>query len=202
MSREHALGIVLLAAGEASRYGGAKQLLPVDGEPMVRGAARAALAVTDRVVVVTGAHREDVEPALAGLAAAPVFHAGWAEGMGGSIAFGVRHLRRIHPELDAIAICLADQPAIRAPHLRALAAASRAAPARIVASDHGDGIQGAPCVFPARFFGALEALRGPEGARRLLRLHAADVQAVPMPDARIDIDTPDDYRSWQVAGSA
>lgn len=199
MSRGRAIGVVLLAAGEASRYGAAKQLLVVDGEPMARRMARAALAVSPWVTVVIGAHGEAVAHALHGLAAETVLHARWPDGMGSSLAFGVRHMRQRCDALDAIVICLADQPAIGATHLRALVAASEAAPASIVASAHGDGVQGAPCLFPARFFDELEALDGPEGARRLLLRHAGEVHGVPMPEARIDIDTPHDYRRWQAA---
>lgn len=201
MTDTRALAVVVLAAGEASRFGSAKQLLAIDGEPMVRRAARAALAVTDRVAVVTGAHRDAVERALDGLPADRAFHAGWAAGMGSSLAFGVRHVRKRDEALDAIMVCLADQPAIGAPHLLALAEAARAEPAQIAASAYGDGTLGVPCVFPARFFDALQALDGSEGARHLLRRHAHEVRDVPMPDARIDIDTPHDYRSWRSAGS-
>lgn len=202
MSLARAIGVVLLAAGEAARYGTAKQLLVIDGEPMVRRMARAALDVSPWVTVVLGAHAEEVGPALRGLAAETALHAWWADGMGSSLAFGVRQLRRRHGALDAIVICLADQPAIGAAHLRALVAASDAEPAPIVASAYGDGVLGAPCLFPSRFFGELEMLDGAEGARRLLLRHAGEVRGLPMPDALIDIDTPQDYRRWQAVHAA
>lgn len=201
MTHERAIGIVLLAAGAASRFGSAKQLVAIDGEPMARRMARVALSLSPRTAVVTGAHRESVEDALRGLAVDAVFHAGWAAGMGSSLAFGVRHLRQRYEGLDAIVICLADQPAIGAAHLHALTAVAQASPGNIVASAHGQGVQGAPCLFPSRFFDELEALDGAEGARRLLVRHAGDVQAVPMPDARIDIDTPQDCQRWREASA-
>lgn len=199
MSHGGAIGIVLLAAGEASRYGAPKQLLVIDGEPMARRMARAALDVSPWVTVVAGAHGEAVEHALRGVAVETAFHDRWVDGMGSSLAFGVRQLRRRHGALDAIVICLADQPAIGATHLRALVAASEAEPASIVASAYGDDVLGAPCLFPSRYFAELEALDGTDGARRLLLRHAGDVRGVPMPEARIDIDTPQDYRRWQAA---
>jgi len=55
------IGAVLLAAGEASRFGTAKQLLVIDGEPMARRMALAALAAgLSPVIVVTGAHHDHV----------------------------------------------------------------------------------------------------------------------------------------------
>lgn len=195
MTDTRALGIVLLAAGGAVRYGSAKQLLMVDGEPLVRRMAREALRVSPRVVVVIGAYRDDVEAALAGLPLDAAFHAGWPSGMGGSLAFGLGRLRERHPELAAVMVCLCDQPALGAAQWDALASAASAD--RIVAADYGDGVVGVPCLFPARFFHELELLHGPEGARSLLTLYADDVHALPMPEARIDIDTPDDYERWR-----
>ncbi|WP_049621212.1 nucleotidyltransferase family protein [Frateuria defendens] len=197
MNGARAIGIVLLAAGEASRYGSPKQLLLVGGQPLVRRQAQAALQVSPWVTVVTGAYRALVEPALDGLSVEVAFHADWSSGMGGSLAYGVRRLRGRQPSLAAVIVCLGDQPAIRADHLASLASAAEGAPGRIVAAAYGDGVRGAPCLFPARCFDELEALHGPEGARRLLARHAGEVQALPMPEARIDIDTPEDYRRWQ-----
>jgi molybdenum cofactor cytidylyltransferase len=195
MTGARALGIVLLAAGGAVRYGSAKQLLPIDGEPLVRRMARAALQVSPRVAVVIGAYKDDVEAALDGLPLDAAFHAGWPSGMGGSLAFGLGRLRERHPELAAVMVCLCDQPALGATQLQALANAAGAE--RIVAADYGDGVLGVPCLFPARFFHELELLHGPEGARSLLMAYADQVQALPMPEARIDIDTPDDYERWR-----
>lgn len=195
MTDARALGIVLLAAGGAVRYGSAKQLLMVDGEPLVRRMAREALRVSPRVVVVIGAYRDDVEAALDGLPLDAAFHSGWPSGMGGSLAFGLGRLRERHPELAAVMVCLCDQPALGAAQLEALASA--AAADRIVAAEYGDGVVGVPCLFPSRFFHELELLHGPEGARSLLTLYADHVHPLPMPEARIDIDTPDDYERWR-----
>jgi CTP:molybdopterin cytidylyltransferase MocA len=158
--------------------------------------AQIALQVSTRVTVVTGAYREQVEAALDGLAATPVFYPDWSQGMGGSLACGIRHLRHTHPPLASVIICLCDQPAIRAEHLVSLLAAAEAAPARIAAAQYADGTLGVPALFPADVFGELEALQGAQGARGLLARHAGAVVPVPMPAAGIDIDTPADYRQW------
>jgi len=195
MTGARAHGIVLLAAGGAVRYGSAKQLLMVDGEPLVRRIAREALRVSPWVTVVIGAYKDDVEAALDGLPLDAAFHAGWPSGMGGSLAFGLGRLRERHAELAAVTVCLCDQPALGAAQLQALADA--ASSDRIIAADYGGGVLGVPCLFPSRFFHELELLHGPEGARSLLTLYADDVQPLPMPEARIDIDTPDDYERWR-----
>lgn len=201
MSRAGAIGIVLLAAGAAARYGSPKQVLMVDGQPLVRRMALAALQVSPQVAVVTGAHREFVEPALAGLALDMVHHADWPVGMGASLAFGVRHAMARDDRPAALIVMLCDQPAVGTAQLQALAQAAAQAPGCIVAADYGNGVQGAPCLFPAHCFDELAALHGAEGARRVLARHAGNVRAVLMPEAGLDIDTPADYRRWRTGST-
>ena len=60
-------GIVLLAAGKSSRLGQPKQFLVFENNSLVKRAARTALEITGKVVVVTGAFKEKVEEELSGL---------------------------------------------------------------------------------------------------------------------------------------
>lgn len=185
-----ALHCVLLAAGSASRYGSAKQLLPVNGEPMVRRAALAALQTDARLLVVTGAHAGAVEAALAGLPLELLHNPDWEQGLGGSIACA---FRRIGRSSSASLVFLADQPQIGAAELQQLIDAHERRPELIIAADHGPTL-GPPCLFPQRWYAELAALSGPQGARLLLQKHAAEVETLPLPQAAIDIDTPEDYR--------
>lgn len=187
---------VLLAAGAARRYGRAKQVevLDGDGKTLVRGAAEAALAVTDDVIVVTGGHADAVEAAVRGLPAQVLRCADWALGMGHSMACAFRALlERAPPErADAALLCLCDQPRVREPQLRRLVDAARAAPDRIVIADYGNAQRGPPAIFPAAFHAALTQLNGDEGARGLIRKYRDQVIAIALPEAAVDIDTPDD----------
>jgi CTP:molybdopterin cytidylyltransferase MocA len=186
------IGIVVLAAGEARRFGSAKLALPVDGMPLVRRAVVAATQASAKVVVVLGAHRELVESHIADLSVECVFNREWSSGMGSSIARGIAGLEEAAPALDAAIIALADQPMIGAAELMQLIAAHARAPTRIIAAQYA-GVLGPPCLFPRKYFGELGALLGTRGARALLRRHAGQVTAVPVPAAAIDIDTPADY---------
>ncbi len=115
--------IVLLAAGESRRLGVPKQLLTIDGEPLVRRAARAALATCPaQALIVVGARADDVYAAVADLALTRVACAEWEQGLSASIQAGVR---AVDPELAAALFVLADQPALDADHLRALIACWR-----------------------------------------------------------------------------
>lgn len=193
---------VLLAAGEASRYGSPKQLLQIEGAPMVRRAALAAIDAGMRVVVVvTGAHRAEVETCLRGLDVACTFNASWREGMGGSIAHGIRHVRQIIPTASACIVMLADQPGITAADLGRFVAAADAAPQRIIAAHYGS-ITGVPCLFPSRYFEELAGLSGEGGARMIIRRHADCADELPLPRAALDIDTADDYSRYLRASAA
>jgi molybdenum cofactor cytidylyltransferase len=188
---QRSIGIVVLAAGAASRFGSAKQLLQIDGAALVQRAACAARASAAHVVVVTGAHRAAVEACLAGLPIECVFNADWESGMGSSIGCGIRALAAM-PAVDAAIIALADQAEIGSTAFADLAAKSAGAPMSIVAAGYA-GIVGPPCLFPRRYFGELCALRGDHGARSVLERYASDVRVLTLPAAAIDIDTQADY---------
>lgn len=183
-----ALGIVVLAAGESRRYGAPKLLASVDGVPMIRVVAANAIAAGAKVIVVTGAHREALLPHIADLAVERAFNAGWADGMGGSIACGIR---KFAATIDAAIIMLADQPLVGCAQLMQLIRAHAQAPRRIIAAQFS-GVLGPPCLFPRQYFAELAALRGDHGARDVLQRHIGEVNTVPMARAAIDIDTPRD----------
>lgn len=187
------LQILLLAAGSASRYGAPKQLALLDGSSLVRRAAEAALQTGAALTVVIGAYADAVAHELQGLPLTLLRNDDWAQGMGSSIGCGFRHLLATAPSAQAALLCLADQPRIGVAQLSALIEGHRRAPQQIVAADLGEA-PGPPCLFPRRCFEELAQWSGPQGARRLLQREAAQLQRVAMPEAAIDVDTPDDLR--------
>ena len=185
------IGIVLLAAGEASRFGSAKQAALIDDMPLVHRAAVTAVQTSAVVTVVLGAHCSDIEPLLDGLDVSITFNPQWYDGLGSSIAWGVHQLTQQHRGLSAVMLCLADQPLIDANDLQQLIDVHRLDPESIIAASFAD-VLGPPCLFPRGDINALLGLSGPQGARVLLQRHAERVRSVPMPHAAVDIDTPDD----------
>jgi molybdenum cofactor cytidylyltransferase len=176
---------IVLAAGAARRFGSPKQLAHLDGEPLVRRAARLALGVFDPVLVVLGHHASRVVPALADLRVTLVHNPHPDDGLGGSIACAIGALPR---DAATVAILLADQPDVPPAHLRTLLAQLRDAP--LAATRHAT--VGAPAVFARALFPALAALTGDRGARDLIAAHA-DRAEVPLDRiAARDIDTPAD----------
>ena len=75
-------GCVILAAGASSRMGRLKQLLPLEGKPLLIRAAEAALeSAAWPVVIVLGAQAENPGPGLARLPVLVVDNPAWPEGM-------------------------------------------------------------------------------------------------------------------------
>ena len=188
------IAALLLAAGNASRYGSLKQLLPIDGIPLVRRSAMVPLAAGLPTWVVVGADSDQVVRQLDALPLQIVDNAGWSAGMGGSIALGIRALLRAQADTEAVLILLADQALVDTEDLHALCAAHAAEPGAIIAADHGEAV-GPPCLFPRGDFAALSALSGAAGARGLLNEQAARLRRLPLPHARFDIDTPADLQA-------
>ncbi len=186
------LSTLLLAAGNATRFGSAKQCLSLDGVSLVRRAAQAGLAVAAETVVVTGAYADEVAQELAGMPLTLLHNPNWEAGMGASIACGIGYMAELARPPEATIICLADQPLVGANQLQRLIGAHRSNPERIAASDHGRAL-GPPCIFPHRYYTELKKLTGAEGAKRLLAQYMHQLILVAMPEASVDIDTPEDY---------
>lgn len=186
-------GAIILAAGASTRMGSPKQLLLLDGQPLVVRAAEAALAAGAwPVVVVLGAHAEKIRPALARLPVLVAENASWPEGMAASIRTGITTLGQFSRTLDAALLALCDQPAFSAAVITQLLAAQRASGRSIVAARYSSR-HGAPALLLREHFPALAALTGEAGARDLLNGTPDRVAAVDLPALAHDLDTPADY---------
>jgi molybdenum cofactor cytidylyltransferase len=189
------LGAVILAAGGSSRMGQAKQLLEIGGKTLIARAVDAALDSGARpVAVVVGADPGRVLARLKDRGIIAVHNPDWATGLSSSIRAGLAALLAAEPSLDAVLIAPCDQPALSPEAILRLAAAHRSG-GRTSAARYG-GRNGAPAVFGRGSFGALAALSGDEGARRLLNSDPGMVSAVDLPELGADIDTPEDYAAW------
>jgi molybdenum cofactor cytidylyltransferase len=184
--------ILLLAAGEGSRYGGMKQLADIDGEPMVRRVAKTVLQSGAPVMVVVGAHADEVVSTLDGLPLQTVLCEDWHLGMGHSIGKGVRELMQNFPDASGVLLCLADQPLLRSLTIQAILDSHARTPEHLIAAIY-HGIQGPPALFPRDCFNALASLSGSQGARMLLEREAERIEVIACDDL-IDVDTEEDLQ--------
>jgi molybdenum cofactor cytidylyltransferase len=183
---------IVLAAGGSTRMGQIKQLLPVDGQPMVRRVTAAACATKlAQVVVVVGACADAVRQALTGLPVDIVVNEAWVEGMSTSIKAG---LGALNSGIQAALIILADQPGLTPDLLDTLVARYHATRAPIIAPFY-QGQRGNPVLFDRSLFGDLGVTEGDQGGRVLVLRYAGDLEPIEVDDPSIllDIDTHQDY---------
>jgi CTP:molybdopterin cytidylyltransferase MocA len=186
--------VVLLAAGESRRLGRPKQLLEIDGEPLVRRGARLALGTApSQTVVVVGAQADRVWEAVADLPVVRADCPDWSSGLSASIRAGIG---RVDREVEGALILLCDQPALTAAHLEALVDRWRSHPHQAVACRYS-GTVGVPAMLPRSWFGALSTLSGDRGARDLLRECPTEVVAIPADMLGLDVDVSADLDRLQ-----
>jgi molybdenum cofactor cytidylyltransferase len=185
----HALHAAILAAGASRRFGSPKQLARLGGAPVLHEViASASVVAGQSVSVVIGAHAQAVAPALRHSSASMVLNHDWEEGLASSIR---RAVQAAPPGSEALLLLLADQVAVSADDLRRLHAAWRRHPRLIAAALYG-GAPGLPAIFPRWTFGDLMGLRGDTDPRLVIRRNIDQVVRIPMQNAGIDLDTPED----------
>lgn len=178
---------VLLAAGSATRFGGDKLLAPLsDGAPVGAVTVRNVLGPVDEVVAVVRPGDQRLAAALAHEGARVTACPFAADGMGASLAWGVR----ASPLARAWLIVLADMPWIRPDSVERVTLAMRGGTA--IAAPSWRGARGHPVGFAASFFSELSALSGDEGAKALFARHPVQTIEVDDPGVVRDVDTPED----------
>jgi len=181
---------ILLAAGAATRMGRNKLLIELAGEPLVRRAARCALAAgLSPVLVVLGHEADQVRRALAGLACTPVLNPRFAEGMNGSLSAGVA---AVPAQAEAALVLLADMPFVEPAMIEAVVARWRETGAPVVTSRYG-AAQAPPTLYARALFALLGGGTGEGRGREVVRGQGERARFVDWPPAALaDLDSPDD----------
>tara|TARA_R110002020_G_scaffold35735_6_gene107742 strand:- start:131 stop:1768 length:1638 start_codon:yes stop_codon:yes gene_type:complete len=190
------VGVVLLAAGQASRMGstaGHKLLAEFEGEALVRRMARTALASkTAATLVVTGHRSEDIAASLSDLGVELVPNPDYATGMASSLKRG---LEALDETVAGALILLGDMPAVQAEHLDALIERFVQSNGRAIVRACDSARRGNPVILPRAAFAEAMQLSGDVGARALIESGAWPVIDVEIgPAARLDVDTPEAVR--------
>lgn len=179
----------ILAAGASTRFGSPKQLVRIAGSPVLHDLISSAAFVAGRsVTVVLGAHAREIAPALRQSAASVIVNRDWQEGLASSIRVAVESAP---PRCDGLMLLLADQVAVTADDLKRLYAAWKRHPI-LVAAALFDGTPGLPAIFPRWALPGLLELRGDRDPKQIIRRNADRLVRIPMPNASVDLDTPED----------
>jgi molybdenum cofactor cytidylyltransferase len=188
--------VVVLAAGASTRFGSTKQLVRVNGRPLMHTiVSRAVELAGHSVTVVLGANAGELAPLLKHSPASVAVNRDWAEGIASSIREGLKHAPST---ADGVLIALADQVAVTTEDLRRLAGAWRRNPVAIAAAQYAGNV-GVPAIFPRWCFRELNELRGDRGAQMLLQRHTDRLVRLAMPSAELDIDRPEDLLALEAS---
>jgi molybdenum cofactor cytidylyltransferase len=185
---------ILLAAGYSKRFGSNKlfQALPAGaaeaGTPIALAAAKHLLEALPESIAVVRPRAQKLGKMLRDAGCNTVVCKNASEGMGTSLAAGVRATSGA----DGWIVALADMPFIRPETIRIVTKALQEGAAIAAPSFHGE--RGHPVGFARRFYDELALLRGDHGARELLHQHRDNVILCEVDDAGVlrDIDKPSD----------
>ena len=183
---------VLLAAGASRRFGGPKMLAELDGEPLVRRAARSFLdAGFAEVVVVVAPGADGVVAALEGLGVRAVLNPRPEDGMLSSAQAG---LSSLSSGCGRVALSPADLPGLTPPVLRRVLPALPPPTGAWAAVPACEGRRGHPLVVPASLVPRLLSWGAGRRLSDLLREKDVAVFELPGfgPEVLRDVDVPED----------
>ena len=186
------VAIAVLAAGQATRFGGGKLDAGLAGRAVgqwVTDTAEQAGFMTR--FVVAGPARPKFVTALSDwdVVTNPSPENG--------IASSIRAAAKAAGSCDRLVIILADMPLISGDHLRALALGSR-----VIFTLYPDSSHGVPAAFPARCFARLAEMTGERGAAMLDWGEEIETLAPASVTALRDIDTHNDLKTLRQETSA
>lgn len=182
-------GLIILAAGESSRFGRPKQNLVFNGKTLLQRAVESGLeSRCSTITVVLGANSIEITPISR---TTTLYNKEWKEGMASSIRTAILEINN-DLSLDQVVIMLCDQPFVDATLLNSLISKQTETGKAIVACTY-NGTTGVPALFHRTLFPELLLLQGQEGAKKILKDHADDIAIIPFERGGIDIDTPADY---------
>ena len=182
---------ILLAAGTSSRMGSNKLLFDLNGESVLRSAARRALAGgIDVLLVVLGHQAERVRQELDGLPCQTVLNPSYEQGINTSLKAGVAALP---DDVQAAMVMLSDMPFVTPEMLAGLIARYRSTEAPLVISDY-EGVNAPPMLYDRSLFGELLTMTEEGCGRQVVKRHRHEAEVLAWPTAALaDLDVPDDY---------
>jgi molybdenum cofactor cytidylyltransferase len=189
------ISAVILSAGESSRMGRPKALLPIDGQTFIEkivGALK--VAPIGKVIVILGHHAEEMRRRIEHLPVEILVNTDYKLGQLSSLQVAVR---RLEPETDCdgMLVHLVDHPYIDSKLVDIMIERFYASGKLIVVPRYG-AKRGHPVIFARKLFGELLAAPMDQGAKAVINAHPGDTLEIDTQDSgvTVDIDTPELYR--------
>ena len=178
---------MILAAGNAARFGENKLLAEIDGKTMIERAFDAIPEDIDRVAVVT--QYESIKRLAQSRGFDCIINSHPELGLSRSVRLGTTALK---DQCGGIVYLVSDQPWLKQESVARMLDVFRGHPDNIVGMS-SSGKRGNPCVFPKAFFDELCNLSGDTGGRSVIEKHKDDLVLFEVDATElIDVDTPDD----------
>ena len=185
---------ILLAAGTSSRMGSNKLLFDLNGESVLRRAARRAMGGgLGPILVVLGHQEEKARPELVGLPCRVVVNPQYETGITSSLKAGVAALKDQPENVRAAMVMLADMPFVTSEMIAGMIARYRSTEAPLVISDY-EGVNAPPMLYDRSLFSELLTMTEEGCGRQVVKRHRHEAEVLAWPaSALADLDVPEDY---------
>ena len=187
------IAAVVLAAGESSRMGRDKALLPFRQSSFLEEIVSTLRKVPmEKIVVVLGHHADEIRSSIHLPKAEVVVNSHFREGQTRSLLAGLEALDS--DKIEGILLCLVDHPLISVEVVRRLGEEFRfRRPLLVIPTYQGE--RGHPVILSRALFDEFRSLVPGEGANLVARRHREETLFVEVNDQSIlnDVDTPADY---------
>ena len=186
---------VVLSAGESSRMGRPKALLPIEGQKFIERIIRViGQSKVGRTIVVLGHHADQLRAQIEHLPVEVLINADYHKGQLSSLQAAIRHIKN-DDRCDGILVHLVDHPFIDAALVDTLIESFCEAKKLIVVPRY-KGKRGHPVIFSRELFEELLNAPVDQGAKAVVNAHRQETLEIEWQDEGItlDIDTPELYR--------
>ena len=186
---------VVLSAGESSRMGRPKALLPIDGQTFIeRIVAALKQAKVGKIIVILGHNARELQSKISHLPVEILINTDYKLGQLSSLQLAVRYLQ---PDLDCdgMLVHLVDHPYLAPALVQEMIRRFYETKKRIIVPRY-HGKRGHPVIFSNALFGELLSAPMAEGAKAVVNAHRAETLEIDTQEEGIavDIDTPELYQ--------
>jgi len=189
---------VVLSAGESSRMGRPKALLPVDGVRFIEKIVATLKSTRVReIIVVLGHNAEEMRQKINDLPVTIVVNPNYKQGQLSSLIAAINTIQssKRSESVDGILVHLVDHPYINPDLVNSMIDRFHETKKLIVVPRY-QGRRGHPVIFSSALCAALLAAPLDQGAKAVVQAHRGDTLEIDTEDqgVTIDIDTPEEYR--------